>query len=151
MCVLPARPGTDKIAHIRQALEQAGADCHVMTGLEDIAWTFNLRGSDVPDNPVNIAFALVEKDQVRLFIHPDKVGADLSSGLSADGIQLENYPCISSAVKELPDSARVLLDPDMMSAGTVGGCQPEMPHHRADCTGRPAQGGQEQGPDPSSA
>lgn len=116
---------TDKIAHIRQALEQAGADCHVMTGLEDIAWTFNLRGSDVPDNPVNIAFALVEKDQVRLFIHPDKVGADLSSGLSADGIQLENYPCISSAVKELPDSARVLLDPDMMSAGLWADVNPK--------------------------
>jgi Xaa-Pro aminopeptidase len=114
----------DKIARIRKALAQAGADCHVMTGLEDIAWTFNLRGSDAPNNPVNIAFALVEKNRVRLFIGPDKIGADLAAGLSGDGIRLENYPDIYGAVKTLPDKAHVLLDPDMVSAGLWAAVNP---------------------------
>lgn len=116
---------TEKIEQIRNVMEQAGADCHVMTGLEDIAWTFNLRGSDGINNPVNIAFALVEKDQVRLFIHPDKVGSDLSDRLSADGVQLENYPDIYAVVKDLPEKAHVLLDPDMVSAGLWAAVNPD--------------------------
>jgi Xaa-Pro aminopeptidase len=115
----------DKIAQIRGAMDQAGADCHVMTGLEDIAWTFNLRGSDAPNNPVNIAFALVEKDQVRLFMHPDKVGPDLASGLSTDGVCLEKYLDVYQAVGEIPEHACVLLDPDMVSAGLCAAINPE--------------------------
>jgi Xaa-Pro aminopeptidase len=114
----------DKIAQIREAMDRAGADCHVMTGLEDIAWTFNLRGSDAPNNPVNIAFALVDKALVRLFMHPDKVGPDLAARLSADGVQLEHYPDIYGSVRKLPDLARVLLDPDVVSAGLCAAVNP---------------------------
>ncbi len=114
----------EKFEQIRNVMEKAGANCCVMTGLEDIAWTFNLRGSDAPNNPVNIAFALVDKKLVRLFIHPEKVDSDLSAGLSADGIQLENYTDIYGAVRNLPDTAHVLLDPDMVSAGLWAAVNP---------------------------
>ena len=115
---------TEKLDRIREALGEAGADCHVMTGLEDIAWTFNLRGADAVNNPVNIAFALVEKKQVRLFIHPDKVGPDLSARLSDEGIQLKEYTEIDGAVRNLPDTAHVLLDPDTVSAGLWASVNP---------------------------
>ena len=114
----------DKIVKIREALAQAGADCHVMTSLEDIAWTFNLRGSDAPNNPVNIAFALLMPDQVRLFIHPDKVDRDLAGRLTADGVSLSDYREFHSALGRLPGHARVLLDPDMTSAGLSAGINP---------------------------
>ncbi|MFU8769238.1 MAG: aminopeptidase P family protein [Desulfotignum sp.] len=114
----------DKIAQIRKDLAKAGADCHVMTGLEDIAWTFNLRGSDSPHNPVNIAFALVMPDQVRLFIHPDKVDRDLAFSLGADNVSLADYRDIGSALGELPDDACMLLDPDMTAAGLAAGINP---------------------------
>jgi len=114
----------DKIGKIRDAMERAGADCHVMTGLEDIAWTFNLRGSDIPNIPVNIAFALVTKDLVRLFIHPDKVDSRLAEILAADGVGLSGYTDIDTALARLPDSARMLLDPDMTAAGLSSAVNP---------------------------
>ncbi|MFO7988397.1 MAG: aminopeptidase P family protein [Thermodesulfobacteriota bacterium] len=114
----------DKIGKIRDAMDRAGADCHVMTGLEDIAWTFNLRGSDIPNIPVNIAFALVTKDLVRLFIHPDKVDSKLAAILAADGVALSGYTDIDTALARLPDSARMLLDPDMTAAGLSSAVNP---------------------------
>jgi Xaa-Pro aminopeptidase len=118
------RSRAHKIEKIREAMDRAGADCHVMIGLEDIAWTFNLRGSDIPNIPVNIAFALVTHDQVRLFIHPDKVDRKLAEALAADGINLSEYTDIDTALARLPDSARVLLDPDMTAAGLSSAINP---------------------------
>lgn len=114
----------EKIENIREAMAQAGADCHVMTGLEDIAWTFNLRGSDAPNNPVNIAFALFTKASVRLFIHPDKVNKDLAASLADDGVTLAGYTDIDMALGQMPDSACMLLDPDMTSAGLSSAISP---------------------------
>lgn len=114
----------EKIENIRKAMAQAGADCHVMTALEDIAWTFNLRGSDAPNNPVNIAFALFTQSSVRLFIHPDKVTKDLASGLANDGVTLAGYTDIDTALGQMPDSACMLLDPDMTSACLASAINP---------------------------
>ncbi|MCF8090958.1 MAG: aminopeptidase P family protein [Desulfotignum sp.] len=116
---------SDKIAKIREAMAESGADHHVMTGLEDIAWALNLRGSDAPGNPVNIAFVLVDMDQVRLFIHPDKVDQDLAAVLGKDNIQLSGYHDIFDTLKKLPDQAGVLLDPDMVSAGLFAAINPD--------------------------
>lgn len=114
----------EKIENIREAMAQAGADCHVMTGLEDIAWTFNLRGSDAPNNPVNIAFALFTESSVRLFIHPDKVNKDLAASLAGDGVTLAGYADIDTALGQIPDSACMLLDPDMTSAHLASAIPP---------------------------
>ena len=114
----------EKIENIREAMAQAGADCHVMTGLEDIAWTLNLRGSDAPNNPVNIAFALFTKSSVQLFIHPEKVNKDLAASLADDGVTLAGYTDIDTALGQIPDSACMLLDPDMTSAWLASAIPP---------------------------
>ncbi len=114
----------EKIQNIRDALNAAGAQWHVMTGLEDIAWTFNLRGSDAPNNPVNIAFALMGPDHTQLFIHPDKVDKHLAAALAADSVRLSPYKDIFSALEKLPDNACVLLDPDMVSAAVFSAVNP---------------------------
>lgn len=106
----------EKIQHIRHDMAAAGASWYVMTGLEDIAWTCNLRGSDVPNNPVNIAFALMGLEETQLFVHPDKVDKNLAAVLAAEGVRLSAYKDIFFALKKLPDSDNVLLDPDMVSA-----------------------------------
>jgi len=114
----------EKMEHIREAMARAGADCHVMTGLEDIAWTFNLRGSDAPNNPVNIAFALFTQSSVRLFIHPDKVSKDLAASLADDDVTLAGYTDIDTALGQMSDSACMLLDPDMTSASLASAIPP---------------------------
>ncbi len=115
---------TEKIQKIRDAMNAAGARWYVMTGLEDIAWTFNLRGSDAPNNPVNIAFALMGLEHTQLFIHPDKVDKNLAAVLTADGVRLSVYKDIFFALEKLPDKACVLLDPNMVSAAVSSAVNP---------------------------
>lgn len=114
----------EKMQNIRDAMHASAAQWYVMTGLEDIAWTFNLRGSDAPGNPVNTAFALVGLEHVQLFIHPDKVDKNLAVVLAADGVRLSGYNDIFFALKELPENASVLLDPDMVSAALFSAVNP---------------------------
>ncbi|MGN0659382.1 MAG: aminopeptidase P family protein [Emergencia sp.] len=58
----------DKLRRLRTALDAAGADCHLMTRLEEIAWLFNLRGNDVANTPVFFAFALITREDARLYV-----------------------------------------------------------------------------------
>jgi Xaa-Pro aminopeptidase len=105
----------EKIGRIREAMEKTGSDTHLIATLDDIAWTFNLRGDDVNTNPVNLAFAIINLERVILFINPDKVDEDLASLLKKDGIDLQPYDRISGILAGLGDSARILLDPDTVS------------------------------------
>jgi Xaa-Pro aminopeptidase len=114
----------DKMVQIRDAMARAGADYHLMTGLEDIAWTLNLRGSDAPGNPVNIAFVLMGCDRVTLFIDAGKMDQDTTEALSGDGIRVQPYDAIDGALAALPDQTGVLLDPDMVSSALAGAVNP---------------------------
>jgi len=75
-----------KLSRIRGKMKEAGVDLHVLSRLDDIAWLFNIRGSDVPYNPVAIAYALVGRKIARLYIDPVKVTPELYAALkgSAD-------------------------------------------------------------------
>ncbi|SUV88685.1 aminopeptidase [Bordetella pertussis] len=61
-------PRADKLARVRAAMRAQGADAHWLSTLDDIAWLFNLRGSDVEYNPVFLAHALVGPDHATLFV-----------------------------------------------------------------------------------
>ena len=101
----------EKLGQIRDAMVKSGADTHLMTALDDIAWTFNLRGEDVHTNPVNLAFALVTLDRTILFINPDKVDAALVSQFEQDKIELQPYTLVKDALGSLGEDS-IRLDPD---------------------------------------
>ena len=109
------RSRIEKLEQIRRSMEEAGADNHLITTLDDIAWTFNLRGDDVHTNPVNIAFALIKKDSAILFINPDKVDGDLAVQLQKDSIDLLPYDRVSEILTDLGEGAGIYLDPDTVS------------------------------------
>ena len=67
----------EKLAKLREALQERGADWHFIATLDDIAWLFNLRGGDVSFNPVFVSFALIGQQQATLFVALSKVDADL--------------------------------------------------------------------------
>ncbi len=102
----------EKLAQIRDAMGKAGANVHLMTSLDDIAWTYNLRGEDVHTNPVNLAFALVTLEKTILFINPDKVEPALLAQFEGDKIDLRLYDQVKEALGRLGKEARILLDPD---------------------------------------
>ncbi|MBL8514887.1 MAG: aminopeptidase P family N-terminal domain-containing protein, partial [Betaproteobacteria bacterium] len=81
-------PRADKLTAVRAAMRSHGADWHLLSTLDDIAWLFNLRGRDVAFNPVFLAFALIDQMRATLFVSPGKIDAELTRTLAADGIDV---------------------------------------------------------------
>ncbi|MEO8936038.1 MAG: aminopeptidase P family protein [Burkholderiaceae bacterium] len=105
------RSRADKLADVRAAMRDAGADVHFVSTLDDIAWLFNLRGSDVDYNPVFIAHALIEADSATLFIGGGKVPASIRDALARDGVAIAAYDDARHALGALADGRVLLLDP----------------------------------------
>lgn len=103
-------PRKEKINAIRKKLIDKKADWLLMTTLDDIAWTFNLRGRDVEYNPVFYAFALIGREDTHLFIDANKVPQAIVQELERDKIFIEPY----DRVYQLNDICfgKIMIDPD---------------------------------------
>ena len=110
----------EKLAQLRLAIQARGADGHFIATLDDIAWLFNLRGSDVSYNPVFLAFALINQQQAILFVGQDKVDAHLRQVLAVDGIEVRDYSEAGRALGTVPAASRLLLDPARVTCGLLG-------------------------------
>jgi Xaa-Pro aminopeptidase len=106
-----------KLTQVREAMARSGATHHFISTVDDIAWLFNLRGSDVSYNPVFLAHALIDANTATLFVASGKVSAALAVRLKDDGVLLQDYPQAGSALAALPDSAVLLLDPRRVTLG----------------------------------
>ncbi|MCO8165833.1 aminopeptidase P family protein [Pseudomonas sp. 21LCFQ010] len=109
----------DKIERLRKSMLERDADWHFIATLDDIAWLFNLRGSDVSYNPVFICFALIGPNSVTLFVAGDKVSKFVRESLERDGVSLLEYTQIGAALREVPGDARLLLDPAKVTCGLL--------------------------------
>ncbi len=98
-----------KLERVRQKMVSARADALVITTLDAVAWLFNIRGRDVPFNPVLISYAIVESDRATLFLHPEKRTTALEAHLSGLA-EIREYDDFEKAVRSLA-GARVLMDP----------------------------------------
>lgn len=110
-------PRRDKLASVRAAMQQHGADGHFISTLDDIAWLFNLRGADVNYNPVFIAHALLRHDGATLFVGAGKIDAALAATLAADGVSVADYNAAKPALAALPADSHLLLDPRRITLG----------------------------------
>ena len=109
----------EKLAQLRQGMLAKGADWHFIATLDDIAWLFNLRGSDVSYNPVFLAFALINQQQAILFVGQDKLDAHLRQVLAADGIEVRDYSEAGKALSAVPAGSRLLVDPARVTCGLL--------------------------------
>ncbi|MFD2365143.1 aminopeptidase P family protein [Pseudoduganella sp. GCM10020061] len=107
----------DKLAALRAQMQRAGATHHFLSTLDDIAYLFNLRGSDVSYNPVFLAHALVTLQDATLFVAPGKVDAQCEARLRVDQVALAPYQDAEAALAALDPGAVVLLDPRRVTAG----------------------------------
>ncbi len=82
-----------------------GASHHLVSTVDDVAWLLNLRGSDVPFNPVFVAHLLIGPDGATLYIAPGKCSPELQQALAADGVQLAPYEEAPGALAALPAAA----------------------------------------------
>jgi len=104
-------PRRDKLAAIRAEMAKAGAQAHFVSTLDDIAWITNLRGADVPYNPVFVAHLWLTADEAVLFVGEGKIAPGLRDRLAADGIELAPYEEAMAAIAALPSRSTLLLDP----------------------------------------
>ena len=109
----------DKLAKLRETLQERGADWHFIATLDDIAWLFNLRGGDVSFNPVFVSFALINQQQATLFVALSKVDASLRAVLEQDGVTLRDYSEVSEALRAVPSGASLLVDPARVTSGLL--------------------------------
>ena len=101
----------EKIARIRQALRQKHADGMLMSALDDIAWTLNLRGTDVHCNPVFVAYLLISSKAVTLYINKVKLTPEVEAYLKAEGVEVAPYEAVAKGLKDYFEY-NILLDPD---------------------------------------
>lgn len=109
----------DKLETLRNAMRELGASHHFISTLDDIAWLTNLRGSDVPCNPVFSAHLLVEPQAATLFVTPEKLDAALQQDLAANGVAVQPYAEAGASLATLPAEAVLLIDPARCSLGLL--------------------------------
>ncbi|WP_434596717.1 aminopeptidase P family protein [Pseudomonas sp. R4-83] len=116
----------EKLARLRETLQERGADWHFIATLDDIAWLFNLRGGDVSFNPVFVSFALISQQQATLFVALSKVDANLRAVLEQDGVTLRDYSDIAHALRDVPKGASLLVDPARVTTGLLDNLDSEV-------------------------
>ena len=100
---------SSKIERIRKALRASHADGMLVSALDDIAWTLNLRGTDVHCNPVFVSYLLIASDKVSLFVDEVKVNAEVRTYLETNGISIYKYNKVEEGLKEYSEY-NILLD-----------------------------------------
>jgi Xaa-Pro aminopeptidase len=99
-----------KLGRLRQKMAAEGADAHVLSQLDAIAWLFNIRGSDVPFNPVAIAYAIVTLKKALLFLATEKISPEVRAILKKE-VRFRAYSDFPSALRSLAATRqRVWLD-----------------------------------------
>ncbi|MBP5800280.1 MAG: aminopeptidase P family protein [Prevotella sp.] len=101
----------DKIARIREALREKHADGMLMAALDDIAWTLNLRGSDVHCNPVFVSYLLISSRDVTLYINKVKLSSEVLTYLKTEGVGVAPYEDVRKGLNAYFEY-NILLDPD---------------------------------------
>ena len=101
----------EKITRIRKTLRDRHADGMLMAALDDIAWTLNLRGTDVHCNPVFVSYLIISTKEVILYINKEKLTPEVSDYLKAEGIKVDDYTNVGQGLKDYFEY-NILLDPD---------------------------------------
>ena len=102
----------DKLSRIRAALRAVHADGMLVTSLDDIAWTLNIRGEDVHCNPVAVSYLLISTQGARLYIYREKVPSDVAAALKAEGVELDDYDNIGKGIADYFEY-NILVDPNL--------------------------------------
>lgn len=100
---------SSKIKRIRQALRAQHADGMLVSALDDIAWTLNLRGTDVHCVPVFVSYLLIASDKVSLFVDEAKVSSEIRAYLDSNGVSIYKYNKVEEGLKAYSEY-NILLD-----------------------------------------
>ena len=106
-----------KLARVRAAMKEQGAAWHLISSLDDTAWLTNLRGSDVPYNPVFLSYLLIGTDSAVLFVDEAKLNPASRALLAEAGITTAPYAAVREALAGISDG--LLVNPDKTAVSTL--------------------------------
>lgn len=104
-----------KLARVRKAMEEYGADIHVIASLDDICWLLNVRGDDIEFFPLLLSYAVVTTDSVKLYIDEKKLDERIHEELKKNNVHIRPYNAIYEDIKGLSPDKTALIDPMMMN------------------------------------
>jgi len=114
----------EKIETIRKTILKNGAKYILLTALDEIAWTLNIRGNDVHCNPVVISYLLIGQDCVHFFIEPEKITKELAAYLQHNKIEIHSYNEIEQFLKQLNNTS-ILAEPSKTNYSVYSAIAPE--------------------------
>ena len=107
----------EKLARIRASMKEQGADAHLVSSLDDIAWITNLRGDDVPFNPVFLSHLFISQDKAVLFTDAGRLKAESAEALKAAGFEVLPYAQAADYLAGVKGA--LLIDPNKTAVGTL--------------------------------
>lgn len=116
----------EKLEDLRKKMEQEKADIFILTCLDDIAWLFNIRGNDIPYNPVILSYIIITKEKGYFFVNENALNLEIKKALEADNIEVMPYDKIYDFVKQISKTEAVLLDKNKVNYAIVRNLKPEV-------------------------
>ncbi len=104
-----------KLKRIRKSMAEEGADIHIIAALDDVCWTTNLRGNDIEFFPLLLSYAVITKEDMKLYIDERKLTDEMKENLAKDNISLRPYNAVYEDVKELCADSAILVDPSRLN------------------------------------
>jgi len=106
----------EKLEQVRKEMKNQEANYHLLTSLDDIAWLLNIRGTDIPNNPVVIANVIIAEEKSYFFIEASKVPEAVKLELEADGIELKGYNDIQQFLQGFSSKDTIIFDNSKINA-----------------------------------
>lgn len=100
-----------KLERIRKEMKRYHATSHVLTTIDDICWTLNIRGNDIEFFPLVLSYAIITMDKMHVYINEDKLSIEIKENLQKDGIVFHAYNDIYEDIKKIDANEKLLIDP----------------------------------------
>lgn len=100
-----------KIAEVTKRIEEAGADCLLLSKLDDLMWLFNIRGRDIACNPVALSYGVIEAGKATIFLRPAARSAQVIKSFEQSGVRVLDYADIIPFLSNMKEGRTMQLDP----------------------------------------
>ena len=105
----------DKLERTREEMRKAGANVHVLTTLDDICWTLNIRGDDIEFFPLVLSYGIITMDSMELYVDESKLDDEMKAQLAEIHVNLHPYNDIYEDIRKLDESNVVMVDPSKLN------------------------------------
>ena len=104
-----------KLARVRAAMREHGADTHIIASLDDVCWLLNIRGDDVDFFPLLLSYAIVTEERVELYVDGTKLDDRIHQELEKNNVSIHPYNDIYEDIKKLSADSTAMIDPMKMN------------------------------------